>query len=78
MGLPWLYQPALAMPRLTLINTVVYHDSLLRFARCSHGSPLYSRSLKVGNPIASILKSNVEGIPARYVLNPFPTFWGLL
>ena len=30
----------------------------------------YSRSLKVGNPIASILKSNAQGIPALVVLNP--------
>ena len=30
----------------------------------------YSRSPKVGNSIASILKSNAQGIPALIVLNP--------
>ena len=37
----------------------------------------YSRSLKVGNPIASILKSNVWGIPALFGLNPVSNFMGL-
>ena len=36
----------------------------------------YSRSPKVGNPIASILKSNVKGIPALFVLNPVSNFLG--
>ena len=36
----------------------------------------YSRSPKVGNPIASILKSNVYGIPALIVLNPVFNFLG--
>ena len=38
--------------------------------------PQYSRSLKVGNPIASILKSNVSGIPALFGLNPVSNFKG--
>ena len=38
---------------------------------------IYSRSLKVGNPIASILKSNVLGIPALFGLNPVSNFMGL-
>ena len=37
---------------------------------------LYSRSPKVGNPIASILKSNVQGIPALFGLNPVSNFMG--
>ena len=37
---------------------------------------LYSRSPKVGNPIASILKSNVKGIPALFGLNPVSNFTG--
>ena len=37
----------------------------------------YSRSPKVGNPIAPILKSNVYGIPALFVLNPVSNFLGL-
>ena len=36
----------------------------------------YSRSQKVGNPIASILKSNVEGIPALFGLNQVSNFMG--
>ena len=36
----------------------------------------YSRSQKVGNPIASILKSNVQGIPALFGLNPVSNFLG--
>ena len=36
----------------------------------------YSRSPKVGNPIASILKSNAEGIPGLFVLNPVSNFLG--
>ena len=38
----------------------------------------YSRSPKVGNPIASILnlKSNVWGIPAQFGLNPVSNFMG--
>ena len=36
----------------------------------------YSRSPKVGNPIASILKSNVQGIPALFGLNPVSNFMG--
>ena len=39
--------------------------------------PLYSRSPKVGNPIASILKSNVWGIPALFDLYPVSNFMGL-
>ena len=35
----------------------------------------YSRSRKVGNPTASILKSN-EGVPALFVLNPASNFLG--
>ena len=35
----------------------------------------YSRSPKVGSPIAAILKSNVSGIPALFVLNPVSNFW---
>ena len=31
---------------------------------------MYSKSPKVGNPIASILKGNVKGIPALFGLNP--------
>ena len=34
------------------------------------GIGLYSRSPKVGNPTASVLKSAVQGIPAPFVLNP--------
>ena len=30
----------------------------------------YSRSPKVGNPIVSILKSNLKGTPAQTVFNP--------
>ena len=37
---------------------------------------LYSRSQKVGNPIASILKSNVSGIPALFGLHPVSNFMG--
>ena len=38
---------------------------------------VYSRSQKVGNPIASILKSsNVYGIPALFGLNPVSNFLG--
>ena len=37
---------------------------------------VYSRSPKVGNPIASILKSNVKGILALFVLNLVSNFWG--
>ena len=37
---------------------------------------VYSRSPKVGNPIASILKSNVKGIPALFGLNPVSNFMG--
>ena len=36
----------------------------------------YSRSPKVGNPIASILKSTVEGIPALFGLYPVSNFMG--
>ena len=36
----------------------------------------YSRSPKIGNPIASILKSHVWGIPALIVLNPVSNFLG--
>ena len=38
---------------------------------------VYSRSPKVGNPMASILKSSVYGIPALFVLNPVSNFLGL-
>ena len=34
----------------------------------------YSRSPKVGNPIASVPKSNVQGIPALFGLNPVSNF----
>ena len=39
----------------------------------------YSRSPKVGNPIASILnlKSNVWGIPAQFGLNPVFQLYGV-
>ena len=37
----------------------------------------YSRSPKVGNPMASILKSLVKGIPALFGLNPVSNFLGL-
>ena len=37
---------------------------------------VYSRSPKVGNQIASNLKSNGEGIPALIVLNPVSNFMG--
>ena len=40
-----------------------------------HPQP-YSRSQKVGNPIASILKSNVQGIPALFGLIPVSNFMG--
>ena len=36
----------------------------------------YSRSLKVGNQMASILKSNVKGITALFGLNPVSNFFG--
>ena len=36
--------------------------------------PSYSRYPKVGNPIASILKSNVQGVPALFGLNPVSNF----
>ena len=36
----------------------------------------YSRSRKVGNPIASIVKSNAQGIPALFDLNPVSNFMG--
>ena len=36
----------------------------------------YSISPRDGNPIASILKSNAEGIPALFVLNPVFNFLG--
>ena len=39
---------------------------------------LYSRSPKVGNPIASTLKSNVWGIPALFGLNPVSNFMGFI
>ena len=38
--------------------------------------PYYSRSQKVGNPVASVLKSNVKGIPALFGLNPVSNFTG--
>ena len=38
---------------------------------------IYSRSPKVGNPIASILRTNVYGIPALFGLNPVSNFKGL-
>ena len=41
------------------------------------GFVVYSRSQKVGNPIASILKSNVWGIPALFGLNPVSNFMGI-
>ena len=34
----------------------------------------HSRSPKAGNPIASVLKSNVKGIPALFGLNPVSNF----
>ena len=37
---------------------------------------MYSRSPKAGNPIASILKSNVLGFPALFGLNPASNFMG--
>ena len=37
---------------------------------------LYSRSQKIGNPIASILKSNVKGISALFGLSPVSNFMG--
>ena len=37
---------------------------------------VYSRSQKVGNPIASILNSNDKGIPALLGLNPVSSFMG--
>ena len=37
---------------------------------------VYSRSQKVGNSIASILKSNVQGILALFGLNPVSNFMG--
>ena len=37
---------------------------------------VYSRSPKVGNPIASILKTNVWGIPALFGLHPVSNFMG--
>ena len=37
----------------------------------------YSRSPKVGNPKASILKSGTSGIPALIVLKPISKFWGV-
>ena len=39
-------------------------------------SKLYSRSPKVGNPIASIPNGNVQGIPALFGLNPVSNFIG--
>ena len=36
----------------------------------------YSRSPTLGNPIASIRKSTVEGIPARFGLSPVSNFMG--
>ena len=42
---------------------------------CLNFKGVYSRSQKVGNLIASILKSNVEGIPALFGLNPVSNFW---
>ena len=38
----------------------------------------YSRSPRVGKPIAAILKSNVEGMPALFVLNPVSNFVGFI
>ena len=39
----------------------------------------YTRSAKVGNPIASSLKRNLIGIPALVVLSPVSnSYWGLL
>ena len=38
---------------------------------------IYSRSPKVENPIASILKSHLWGIPALSVLNPVSNFLGV-
>ena len=40
------------------------------------GSLTYSRSLEVGNPIASILKNSVKGIPTLFGLNPVSNFMG--
>ena len=46
------------------------------FPNLSSPREAYSRSQKVGNPIASILKSNVWGIPALFGLNPVSNFMG--
>ena len=37
---------------------------------------MYSRSLKLVNPAASILKRNEKGIPALFVLNAVSNFLG--
>ena len=44
-------------------------------SRCL-GFRVYGRSVKVGNPIASSLKSNVWGIPAQFGLSPVYNFMG--
>ena len=42
------------------------------------GLVYYSRSPKVGNPIASILKSKVQGIPALFGLDSVSNFMGFI
>ena len=44
---------------------------------CVQGLKAYGRSPQAGNPIASILKSNVYGIPALAVLNPVSNLFGV-
>ena len=46
------------------------------FGRKTLNPKPYSRSPKVGNPIASILESNVYGISALFGLNPVSNFMG--
>ena len=53
-----------------LVSIGAYHET-----RRLH-APIYSRSLKVGTPIASILKRNAKGIPALIVLHEVCNFLG--
>ena len=46
------------------------HDYMYMYT----GIDIYGRSPTVGNPIASILKSNVEGIPALFGLKLVSNF----
>ena len=65
---------------MALEETMRYNSSASSgpVCRCILHTKTYSRSKKVGNPIASIiiLKSSVQGIPALFGLYPASNFLG--